>query len=247
MTHPHDSSGERIAAEAPRRAGPAITTIRVKDRLVRAVIHVPDVIPPSVVPAIVIAPGQGYHMDLPLTRGLWERVVAEGWAAARFDWSFHSDKRDPSPAYATEVDELQAVIDHVRELPGIDRSHFYIAGKSLGAGIVLERAANDPSIRGVVLLTPPIHSPKPDYRMGTIRPRLEKLRQPSLIVVGERDPLCELGRLYGLLSGLPHAPHLAVVGGDHSLRPATEADSAQANVDLALHHVTDWLTRQSKR
>jgi predicted alpha/beta-hydrolase family hydrolase len=221
--------------------------IRVRDREVRAYVHVPLVIAPSVVPAIVIVPGQGYHMDLPLTRGLFDRAVAEGWAAARFDWSFHTRKREPSASYSLEVEELQAVIDHLRDLEGIDRSHFYIAGKSLGAGIVLERAASDPSIRGVVLLTPPIHSPKPEYKMGTIRPRLEKLRQQSLIVVGERDPLCELGRLYGLISGLPHPPQLAVVGGDHSLRPRAEGESAAANVDLALHHIMDWLTRHSQR
>lgn len=241
-------SGDLPAPAAPARPAGPVTTIRVREREVRAVVHVPDVIPPSVVPALVIAPGQGYHMELPLVRELYDRVVSEGWAAARFDWSFHTQRRDaPAPPYAAEVEELQAVIDHVRGLTGVDRSHFYIAGKSLGSGIALERAASDPSIRGVVLLTPPIHSPKPEYKMGTIRPRLEKLRQPSLIVVGERDPLCELGRLYGLLTGLPHAPNLAVVGGDHSLRPASETERGAANVDLALRHVMDWLGRQARR
>ncbi|HVY60868.1 MAG TPA: alpha/beta family hydrolase [Planctomycetota bacterium] len=224
-----------------------ITKIQVRDRWVHARVTVPDLVPPSTVPALVIAPGQAYHMDLALTRGLFERVAAEGWIAVRFDWSFYTTRTKPSKAYASEVEELQAVIDHTRALPGCDRSRLYIVGKSLGAGIALERAAADPSIRGVILLTPPIHSPKPEYKMGTIRPRLERLRQPSLIVVGERDPLCELGRLYTLLSGLSHAPHLAVVGGDHSLRPTTPEESGAAHVELALSHAVDWLKRQSTR
>lgn len=224
-----------------------LTKIQVKDRWIHARVTVPDVIAPATVPALIIAPGQGYHMDMALTRGLFERIVGEGWIAARFDWSFYTAKRNPSPAYSMEVEELQAVIDHVRELPGIDRSRVYIAGKSLGAGIALERAGQDPSLRGCVLITPPIHSPKPEYKMGTVRPRLEKLRQPSLILVGERDPLCELGRLYSLIVGLAYPPNLCVVGGDHSLRPATPEDSAAQNVDLALRHAVDWLRRQSKR
>jgi predicted alpha/beta-hydrolase family hydrolase len=241
-----DQTLESTARGAPTALGD-VTRIQVKDRSIRARVTVPDLVPPSTVPALVIAPGQGYHMDLALTRGLFERVAAEGWIAVRFDWSFHTAKREPSKSYHQEVEELQAVIEHARALPGCDRSRLYIVGKSLGAGIALERASADPSIRGVILLTPPIHSPKPEYKMGTIRPRLEKLRQPSLIVVGERDPLCELGRLYTLLSGLAHAPHLAVVGGDHSLRPTTPEESGVAHVELALSHAVDWLKRQSTR
>jgi dienelactone hydrolase len=221
-------------------------TIRTKKGDLRAVVAVPDVIAPAVVPVIVVAPGKGYHMELPLIRGLFERCTAEGWAAVRFDWGFHTAKRDPSANFAQEVEDLQAVLSYARSLPGVDRSRIYIAGKSLGAGVALERAAADPSIRGVILMTPPIHSPKPEYKMGTVRPRLEKLRQPSLIVVGEHDPLCELGRLYTLIAGLAHPPHVAVVGGDHSLRAAYGSESA-ANVDLALAHAVDWLKRQALR
>jgi len=221
-------------------------SVRAGAREVRVAISMPGVLPPSVVPALVIAPGRRYHRDRPLTRGLFERAAAEGFAVARFDWSFYAAGRDPSPAFADEVEELGAVIEHVRDLEGVDRSHFYIAGKSLGAGVALERAASDPSIRGVVLMTPPIHTPKPEFKMGTVRPRFEHLRQPALVIVGERDPLCDLSRLYGLLAGLPHPPELAVVGGDHSLRAETEPE-AVANLDLALKHAVDWLRRQSVR
>ncbi len=222
-------------------------TVTVKGREVRGVVSRPRLeTPGALAPALVIAPGQGYHMDLPLTRGLFEVAAAEGWLAMRFDWSFHTAKREPSAGHLSEVEDLQAVLSCVRELKNVDRSKIYLAGKSLGAGIALERAAGDASIRGVILLTPPIHSPKPEYKMGTVRPRLEKLRQPALIIVGERDPLCELGRLYGQLAGLAHPPELAVVGGDHSLRASTEAEALR-NVDLALAHAVDWLRRQASR
>ena len=57
---------------------------------VNVAINVPDSSVAGKRPAVIIAPGAGYHMDLPIIKDLAEKLAAAGVLAFRFDWNYYA-------------------------------------------------------------------------------------------------------------------------------------------------------------
>jgi len=108
--------------------------------------------------AVVIAPGQGYHKDLPLIVESAKALADAGFLAVRFDWAYFTAKGQRSADLKPEMDDLEASIHFARQQEGIEK--VVIAGKSLGSMVALNRAAARPDdLAGLALLTFPIHNP----------------------------------------------------------------------------------------
>jgi predicted alpha/beta-hydrolase family hydrolase len=172
---------------------------------------------------VVIAPGQGYHRDKPLVRDGAEAFAAAGFTALRFDWAYFTAKGSPSAGLATEADDLDGAIAHVRALPGVER--IVLVGKSLGSLVALKRAKAVPGLAGLVLWTFPIV----DEPMGALRPGTEAVLDapcPTLVVVGDRDPICPLVPLYTLLArARDRIPAAIVLPGAHSFDLAKDDEA----------------------
>jgi predicted alpha/beta-hydrolase family hydrolase len=196
--------------------------------------------------AVVLAPGQGYHRGMPLMVRSAEGLASAGFTALRFDWAYWTAKGKASADLATEAEDLDAAVAHARGLDGVKR--VILAGKSLGSLVALRRAAaskDASAYAGVALLTFPVHDPGSPARRRAGVDDLLALATPSLIVTGDRDPLCWLTSLYTLVSEAKHAPSIVVVPGDHGLAGPTpvEAETAE-NVDLAVRALVLWARRR---
>lgn len=84
-------------------------------------------------PAVVLAPGQGYHMALPAMEATARALVEQGVAVFRFNWAYFTaePKGRPSDDLSKELQDLQAVLAVARKHPQVDAAQVAVGGKSL--------------------------------------------------------------------------------------------------------------------
>jgi dienelactone hydrolase len=208
---------------------------------VRMSVHVPS--GGGRLPAIVVAPGRGYHRGLPIPVRLCELAAERGLVAVRFDWAYTDAKSAPSAGLVNELVEMQAVVDWLRRHPRVDGSQILITGKSLGSIVAWRLAQRDPEILGVALLTPVI--PERDggarYYSG-----LTMEKRPVAILVGSNDPQnCPIPNLYYAVKDASSNVSVLVVPGDHGLEVAdalTSDGSPQNcdNIEAAMRVLVEW-------
>lgn len=203
------------------------------------------------VPALVIAPGQGYAMDLPLVRELAERAVAQDMAVFRFQWAYHPDGQ-PSDDLSEEVQDMRTVLRHAMAHARVRASQVFLAGKSLGTIVAYRLFRETGAARGLALMTPLCGSGDGETGAEYYPDLLGAEERPVLLVLGDRDPLCEVPALYDFLDDSRGNVAVSVVGGDHGMNlgpwddPAF-ADRNAANREAAhamvLHHLAMWRQR----
>lgn len=190
-------------------------------------------------PAIVLAPGQGYHMNLPALEATARALAAQGIAVFRFNWRYFTavPKGRPSEDLSNELKDLQAVVAAARQHPKVLAKNLSVGGKSLGSVVAWRAFAADASLRSALLLTPvcsrvPKGATVPASEAQENYPAFEKEPRPTLAILGDKDPLCATPVLYRFAASGAAAPRLAIVGGDHSYEnqalPPAEADAARA-------------------
>lgn len=173
-------------------------------------------------PAIILAPGQGYHMSLPVMEEAARSLISQGIAVIRFNWGYFTaePRGKPSDDLSKELTDFQAVLAAARRHPRVAGDNIAVGGKSLGSLVAWRALSADPKLRGAVLLTP-VCSRVPN---GESRPRPEAHEnypgfaaeeRPTLWISGDRDPLCSAQVLYSF-AGASAKARIAIVGGDHS-------------------------------
>ncbi|MFQ5868986.1 MAG: alpha/beta family hydrolase [Candidatus Zixiibacteriota bacterium] len=193
-------------------------------------------------PAIVIAPGQGYHMRLSLFEKLAAACVQNGFVCLRFDWDFYTKGEEPSPDFTSEKEELSAAIDYLKALDFVDRDKIFICGKSIGALVGIDIARQDQSLKGLIILTFGLHPPRPPYSVWPKAQRLRDVKIPVQIVSGKSDPICRREVLDSLVSTLTQEPELVYVKGNHSLKGDT-VEETEDNETRAGEAVIDFMRR----
>lgn len=178
------------------------------------------------VPALVLAPGQGYHRALPLVAQLGIRARALGYAVFTFDWAYRAAKERPSEDLSTEVEDLQAVLTWARQHPRVDTSRLFLGGKSLGSLVAYRAFREDADLAGLMLWTP-VCRDEQNY------PDLDEEARPIGVFLGDRDPLCPLGDLYDWLDDTDGSVAVQVYAGDHSLNLGRWDDASLARVHAA--------------
>ena len=174
-------------------------------------------------PAIVLAPGQGYHMTLPALEATARALTEQGVAVFRFNWAYFTaePRGQPSDDLSKELKDLQAVLAAARKHPRIMGGNLSVGGKSLGSLVAWRALAFDSQLRSALLLTPvcsrvPKGETLPRSEAKENYPGFESERRPTLSISGDKDPLCAPAVLYGLAGSNAGAARVAVVGGDHS-------------------------------
>lgn len=221
------------------------TLITPRNATIELIAQFPDGTGPFA--TVVLAPGQGYHMQLPSLEGLANKLVAEGIAVYRFNWAYYTStpRGNPSDGFALEIEDMQTVVSAAKGDPRVDSKRLWASGKSLGSSVAWHVLSQDPSLRGGALLTPvcsqvmegattptPIH----EYYYPGI---LEETR-PLIFALGDSDPLCDLPVLYSLLSKLSGPSRLAVAGGDHGFQelPLAGDEAFEKNIIAISNIVT---------
>lgn len=189
-------------------------------------------------PAVVLAPGQGYHMTLPALEETARSLTEQGIAVFRFNWAYFTTepKGQPSSDLSKELQDLQAVVAAARKHRKVAAQNVSVGGKSLGSLVAWRALSADSQLRSALLLTPvcsrvlkgetlPRSEAKQNY------PGFETERRPTLWISGDKDPLCAPAVLYGLAGTNPSAARIAIVGGDHSYEnralPLAAAEAAR--------------------
>lgn len=197
--------------------------------------------------AVVIAPGRGYHKDLPLLRESADALQRAGFHVLRFDWAYFTAKGKPSPKLEVEAEDLEAVLAHAKTIPGVEK--ILLAGKSLGSIAAFFRARRKhDDLAGLALLTFPVHPPgQPHETYGDVR-GLGGLKVPTIVVCGDADPGASLRGLYRFAAECDPAPQITIVPGDHGMHDPvkTEARTLQ-NCKLAAHALAVWAQRRVNR
>ena len=198
------------------------------------------------VPALLIAPGEGYHRNLAITAGLAESAAASGWATLRFDWRYYSNNPADGRAsrdFIAEQADFEAALAFLKKHPRVDASRIVIAGKSMGSIVVGRAFVADTTLRALLLFTPVCRSggdAAKNYH-GVIADK-----RPVIVVMGNRDGICPLANLYYWAKD--GDPRIAVLTfpGDHGLLVGSAQDSAlaprkQRNIDHAINAAVHWL------
>ncbi len=195
-------------------------------------------------PALVIAPGQGYHMDLPLVKDLATKAAQNGFVVYRFNWNYFTGvpKGRPSDDLANEIEDMKTVIAHTRQNSRVDSTRVVIAGKSLGSLVSYRAFAQDSALLGLILMTPICTDFEKNEAVGEeYYPALAAQTRPIAMVLGNQDPGCSLPMLYDFLKGTKGNVSVNVFGGGHSLTftpPNAEKDAR--NIEAAVNATAHW-------
>lgn len=197
---------------------------------------------PGARPALLLAPGAGYHRRLPLLDRLFNRGLQRGFIVCRFDWAYQTAGTAPSPDGSAEAEDLRAVLDHLSADPFVDPRGLYVVGKSLGSIAGHQVAHADDRVRGEVLLTPVVRS---QQDLDRHYPGLASTDRPVLLVVGRQDgEHCSLPLLHAGLADATGVTTL-VVAGDHSLVVGEDELATERNLTTAIEQVICWLNTQT--
>jgi len=163
--------------------GPAVAAQRVSLRSEDGVALTATWYEPSVrpAPAVVLV-----HM-LQRSRRDWDllasRLAAGGIGALTLDLRGHGESLGSAQDHAAMVKDVTAARRYLATRPDVDSSRIGFGGASLGATLVALAAGEDPTIRGVALLSPSL-----DYRGLRIEAAVRKLgSRPMLLVASDDD------------------------------------------------------------
>lgn len=192
-------------------------------------------------PALVLAPGAGYHMRLPILDRNAKALLKRGVAVFRFNWAYFvrdGAQGKQSDDRASEVEDMQTVLRLARSTASIDPARIYVGGKSLGSIVSWRVFRGDPALAGALLLTPVCTKPtQPSLQPEQNYPELSLDRRPVQWILGDADPVCEPRSLFRFLANAPRVHRVAVLDGNHSFeRSATpeKVPSATTERQLAL-------------
>jgi predicted alpha/beta-hydrolase family hydrolase len=204
-------------------------------------------------PAVILAPGQGYHMELPLMKDLADKLAAGGVLAFRFDWNYYSQKGQPSNDLSREVEDMQSVLDLAKADARVDAGQIAIAGKSMGSVVAFRVFNRNPAAKGLVLLTPLCSSPTDEKGNALPSPRatgplnypgLTEFTKPVVLALGNADPACFVPTLYDWLKGTKGNVVTVVAGGDHGMNVVSsnvEDPKNAANISSTIQIVAHWV------
>ena len=192
---------------------------------------------------LIIAPGGGYDMDQPLTGGLAKAAAQAGFASLRFDWRFYREGgARPSKGLTIEVADLNEIVAFARSDNRLDTDRIFVAGKSLGSLVAWRVASADSEVRATYLLTPICRQVGDNGQNGNY-PGLLETEKPTVLVLGNRDPLCPLPNLYKWLGSANDNISALVFGGNHGMKfPPEAGDLTAQNEQRAIEAVVHWLT-----
>jgi predicted alpha/beta-hydrolase family hydrolase len=182
-------------------------------------------------------------MDSPYLEALVRDLAARGLRVARFEFPYMAKRREEGRRTALDRQPVllaawRAAIESLGGARGL-----VIGGKSLG-GRMASLLADEVEARALVCLGYPFHPPKHPERLRTAH--LERIRTPTLVVQGTRDPFGGPEEV----AGYPLSPAIRVVwieDGDHDLRPRarsgrTQAENLRAAADAVAGFVAERAT-----
>lgn len=192
---------------------------------------------------IVLAHGAGAPMDSPFLARVAAGLAGAGLRVVRFEFPYmaarRAGRRPPPDRQPVLIETWRSVIAAL----GGGRS-LVIGGKSLG-GRIASLVADEAGVRGLVCLGYPFHPPGKPERLRVAH--LERLRTPTLVLQGTRDPLGSREDV----AGYALSPAIRIVwleDGDHSFKPRARSGRTEAeHLEQATREVASFVAGAPRR
>ena len=151
-------------------------------------------------------PLYGGEMENPVVTTAAEAAVEEGFQTLRFNFRGVGESEGAHADGVGEEDDVRAAIDFLSSKVG--GPSLILVGYSFGARVGLPVAIEDPRVKRVVAIAPPLEMYDFDF--------LKRSKKDKLVIVGNRDLYCPIGRLEKLYQHLEDPKSLVVIqGADH--------------------------------
>ncbi len=200
--------------------------------------------PENAATEVLLAHGAGAPMDSSFMNAISSALAAEGLRVHRFEFGYmaarRSGQRKPPPKAESLTGEYAAAVEAVASSKPL-----VIGGKSMGgrvASMIADELHARGIIKGLLCLGYPFHPPGRPEQLRTSH--LARLRTPTLIVQGMRDPFGTFDEVagYGLSSSIEI---LWLEDADHDLKPRKNVSgfSAAGHLQTMARTVRDWSSR----
>ncbi len=145
-----------------------------------------------------------------------------GYAVLRFNFRGTGASAGAFDGGSGEKDDFRAALDAMAEW--YSRLPLWAGGMSFGAWVALEVGADDPRVRGLVGIAPPVDS----YDFSSLR----RSTKPKFFIQGEADEICPLPSMWKFYGALPEPKELAVIDAANHLFDGHVLEVADALEDL---------------
>jgi predicted alpha/beta-hydrolase family hydrolase len=185
-------------------------------------------------PVLVIAPAKEYKMDGPIFVALADGAARLGYRVVRFNWTFVTQKGQPSADLSAENADIDAVMAKFAQ-PG---QPLVLAAKSFGSRAAMRGAFKRAS--ALLLMTPNSNSQATFEQTYT---PLLGYPKPLHVVISADDPYGDLKQLYAAVPKLGPKVTLDVLpAGDHNFK--VEGPNSARNEAAALDSSLNFLAFQ---
>jgi hypothetical protein len=190
---------------------------------------------------IALAHGAGAGMETPFLTFFATGLAKKGFRVARFEFPYMASRRTTGSGKPPDREPIlrETWLEVAKRL---GRAGLVIGGKSMG-GRIASMVADEAGVAGLVCLGYPFHPVgKPDKLRVE---HLAKIKTPTLIVQGERDPFGSKDEVVGYKL----SPKIRVAwmpDGDHDFKPRKASGrTVERNWEAAIEHIVAFL--KSKR
>ncbi|HET9149672.1 MAG TPA: alpha/beta family hydrolase [Alphaproteobacteria bacterium] len=194
---------------------------------------------------LILAHGAGAPMDSPFMETVAKGLAKGGIRVARFEFPYMAERR--RTAKKRPPDSLNKLLESFRAAArALEGKAFAIGGKSMG-GRIASMVADEVGAKALVCLGYPFHAPgkPPSSIKGDARTEhLRKLKTPTLILQGTRDPFGGAPNVKALKLPKTIRVHW-LEDGEHSFKPRkasgrTEEENLAEAVDAAVSFLRDF-------
>jgi len=148
-------------------------------------------------------PLYGGEMDNPVVTTAAEAAVEEGFQTLRFNFRGVGKSEGTHADGVGEKDDVRAAIELLNSK--FDGPSLILVGYSFGAMVGLPVAIEDARVKGVVVIAPPLEMHNFDFLKGS--------KKDKLVIVGNRDLYCPVGKLKELYQHLEDPKSLVMIEG----------------------------------
>jgi dienelactone hydrolase len=205
----------------PLEAAEAIAVTTPRGSSITVTANFPDGTGPF--PAVVLGPGTG-TMKQKINEVVEHELLKHNIAVFRFEWAFYVKDKNGKPSdtdRSPEIEDFTTVLGLAQADKRVNHNAIIVGGKSRGTVIAWQVLRNDPTLKGILQLTPVCS--KEGFTVDQLYPDITNEHRPSLWVAGDADSACQPKTLYSFLTRAGGAARAAIVIGDHGL--ATDSTS----------------------
>ncbi|MGP1718012.1 MAG: alpha/beta hydrolase family protein [Methylophilus sp.] len=204
-----------ILASLPAKAADPVTVTTPRGAPITVVANFPE--GPGPFTTVILGPGTG-TMKQKINEVVERELLKNNIAVYRFEWAFYVKDKNSKPSdtdRSPELEDFSTVIALAKADKHVDPKSIIVGGKSRGTVIAWQMLRNDPTLKGILQLTPVCS--KQGFTADQLYPDLASESRPSLWIAGDADSACNINTLYGFLAHAGGPARAAIVIGDHGL------------------------------